>query len=68
VNNISSTIYQTIVRFAEGGTRVTRIELPPSLYEEYYTDQGMPQMMRTLKVQVVQRDVKEPRFLTEGES
>ena len=68
MNNISSTIYQTIVRFAEGGTRVTRIELPPSLYEGYYTDQGVQQMKRTLEVQVVQRDVKEPRFLTEGES
>lgn len=68
MNNISNTIYQTIVRFAEGGTRITRIELPLALYEEYYTDQGMPQMMRTLKIQVVQRDVKEPRFLTEGES
>lgn len=68
MNNISNTIYQTIVRFAEGGTRIARIELPAALYEEYYTDQGMPQMMRTLKIQVVQRDVKEPRFLTEGES
>lgn len=68
MNNISNTIYQTIVRFAEGGTRIARIELPAALYEEYYTDQGMPQMMRTLKINVVQRDVKEPRFLTEGES
>ena len=68
MNNISNTIYQTIVRFAEGGTRIARIELPAALYEDYYTDQGMPQMMRTLKINVVQRDVKEPRFLTEGES
>lgn len=68
MNNISNTIYHTIVKLAEGGARVTRIELPAALYEEYYTDQGMPQMMRTLKINVVQRDVKEPRFLTEGES
>lgn len=65
MNNVSSMLYSTIVRYAEGGARVTTVELPPALYEEYANDQGMPQMMRTLRIKVVSRRIEQPNFITE---
>lgn len=66
MNNIGSVIYQTIARYAEGGVRVTRVELPPALYEEYATEPGLSQMYRTLKVEIVEKDgLTEPRFFSD---
>lgn len=65
MNNVSAMLYHTIVRFAEGGRRVTRVELPSQLYDEYALDEGMPQMMRTLRVAVVSSNRSEPEFFSE---
>jgi hypothetical protein len=60
--NIGHTLYTTLVRYAEGGERVTSVVLPEHLYEEYLSEQGMPQMMRTLGVKVIPGEVIEPKF------
>lgn len=65
VNNVSAMLYHTIVRLAEEGRRVTRVELPSQLYDEYMLDDGMPQMMRTLRVAVVSSNRSEPEFFSE---
>lgn len=60
-------LYTTLVRYAEGGERVTKVVLPPPLYLEFIDEGGMATMMRTLRVEVVEGRVKEPKFYT-GES
>lgn len=65
VNNVSAMLYHTIVRLAEEGRRVIRVELPSRLYDEYMLDDGMPQMMRTLCVAVVSSNRSEPEFFSE---
>ena len=67
MNNIGHTIYTTIVHYAEGGKRVTRVELPSHLYEDYATEPGLSRMISTLKVDVVENDkLKEPAFFAEA--
>jgi len=61
-NNIGMQLYQTLVRYAEGGKRVIAVVLPPALYEEYASEQGMSEMMRTLKVKVTSGAVESPQF------
>ena len=60
--NIGKVIYETLVRYAEGGKRVTKVTLPDDLFEEYATEPGMTQMMRTLAVEVVAGEVDQPQF------
>lgn len=63
MNNIGQVIYSTIVRYAEGGKRVTRVELPPALYEEYATEPGLTRMFSTLRVQITENsNLKAPAF------
>lgn len=69
MNNIATALYQSLVHYAEEGQRVVKVELPPPLYEEYLNSQGMPQMMKTLKVEVLsRRDIEEPKFYTVKEN
>lgn len=62
--NIGHTLYSTLVRYAEGGARVTKVVLPDELFVEYLAEQGMTHMMRTLGVEVVSGAVAEPTFHT----
>ena len=64
MNSIGNEIYRTLVKQAERGARVTRVTLPPGLFEEYLAEQGMTHMMRTLKVEVVSGTVEVPMFET----
>ena len=68
MNNIGHTIYTTICHYAEGGRRVSRVELPPALYREYENEPGLTSMYRTLKVEIVERaGLKAPKFYTQGD-
>ena len=62
--NIGHTLYTTLVRYAEGGERVTKVVLPTTLYLEFLDEGGMATMMRTLGVEVVEGKVEEPKFYT----
>ncbi len=61
--NIGHTLYTTIARYAEGGKRVTKVDLPHELYFEFLADVGTTKLMKTLKVEVAAKDgLKEPKF------
>jgi len=62
VNNVGAMLYQTIVRYAEGGERVTRVVLPESLFADFAQDGQTIRLMRTLGVSVTKGDVREPDF------
>lgn len=64
MNNVSAMLYQTIVRYAEGGERVTKVVLPVALFDEYVQDGQSLRMMRTLGVEVVEGRVESPKFYT----
>lgn len=64
MSGVGSMLYQTLVRHAEGGARVTKVTLPEDLYFEFSADEATRHMMKTLKVEVVIGAVKEPRFET----
>jgi hypothetical protein len=61
--NIGSTVYTAIARYAEGGSRVTKVTLPPALYAEWI-DEGLNYdvLFVRLKVEVVSGDVASPQF------
>ena len=62
MNNVSSMLYQTIVRYAEGGERVTRVVLPELLFADYAADGMTVRLMRTLGVEVLEGKVDQPKF------
>lgn len=62
--SIGSEIYRTLVRYAEGGERVTKVVLPEHLYREFQGDQLTRSMLKTLKVEVISGDVDQPQFET----
>lgn len=64
MNNVGAMLYQTLVRYAEGGERVVKVVLPSDLFVEYLAEQGMTHMMRTLGVEVAEGKVEVPQFFT----
>lgn len=61
--NIGQTVYTTIVRYAEGGGRVTRVVLPRPLYDEWIGEgHNWNSTFAKLGVEVVEGDVTEPKF------
>lgn len=62
MNNVGAMLYQTIVRYAEGGERVTKVVLPELLFADYATDGQTVRLMRTLGVDVQKGAVSEPDF------
>ena len=62
MNNVGAMLYQTIVRYAEGGERVTRVILPALLFADFAADGQTVRLMRTLGVDVQKDDVLEPIF------
>lgn len=62
--NIGQTVYLEIVKRAEQGVRITRVELPPNLYEEWiYEGHNLNSMFRAIGVKVVESEtVKVPEF------
>lgn len=61
---IGSEIYRTLVRYAEGGERVTKVVLPKTLFDEYMQDAVIQQTMKVLDVKVEYGEVREPQFQT----
>lgn len=62
MSNVGAMLYQTIVRYAEGGERVTRVVLPESLFSDFTADGQTVRLMRTLGVDVQKGAVTEPDF------
>lgn len=62
MNNVGAMLYQTIVRYAEGGERVTQVVLPESLFADFAADGQTVRLMRTLGVDVQKGAVTEPDF------
>ena len=60
--NVGAMLYQSIVRYAEGGERVTRVVLPVDLFVEYQAEQGMVRMMSTMGVEILEGKVAAPKF------
>jgi len=62
--NIGQTVYLEIVKRAERGVRVTKVELPPHLYEEWiHEGHNLNSMFRAIGVKVVESEtVKIPEF------
>ena len=62
MNNVSSMLYQAVVRYAEGGERVTKVSLPAALFAEYAADTDSQQMFCTLKIDIAEGTGVEPHF------
>lgn len=62
MNNVGAMLYQTIVRYAEGGQRVTRVVLPEVLFADFAADGQTVRLMRTLNVDVQKGEITEPEF------
>ena len=62
MQNVGAMLYQTIVRYAEGGERVTRVVLPQLLFADYAADGMTVRLMRTLGVEVLEGKVDQPKF------
>lgn len=61
--NIGQTVYSTIVRYAEGGARVTKVVLPKPLYAEWTEESHhINSLFAKLGVEVVEGEVVEPKF------
>ncbi len=61
--NIGQTVYSTIVRYAEGGARVTKVVLPKPLYAEWIEEgHNINSLFAKLGVEVVEGEVTEPKF------
>jgi hypothetical protein len=61
--NIGQTVYSTIVRYAEGGARVTKVVLPKALHEEWVEEgHNINSLFAKLGVEVVEGEVTEPKF------
>lgn len=61
--NIGHTVYTTIARYAEGGSRVTKVVLPEALYEEWVNEgHNINKLFDRLGVKVVKGEVTEPEF------
>lgn len=68
-SQVIQTIYTQAVRFAEGGAKLVKVELPERLYAEY-VEEGLNwhQMLKKLGIEVKRvRGLTEPRFFCEKE-
>ena len=65
--NIGQTVYLEVVKRAERGARVVRVELPEALYNDWVEEgHNINSLFSKLGVKVVRSEVTSPLFIDAG--